>query len=449
MAKTYIDTVKYEVTVSFKIGGLVDKHDIVGAVFGQSEGLLGQDLDLRELQKNGKIGRIEINQRTAGGNTLGEVIIPSSMDMVETCILSASIETVDKVGPYKSEFKTIQIEDTRTKKRKFLKDRAIELLRKLIQEQIPESAEIARQVRDEVRTSELVNYGPDKLSAGPAVNESDSLIIVEGRADVLNLLKNNIKNVVGLEGGNIPPSVIELAKKKTVTIFADGDRGGELIIRKLRELTNVDYVARAPAGKEVEELERKEIIMSLRKKIPVSATAQSRPIQVMPIETEIMPAMQMPPRPVFNKMIPHKVFGLRKPMPMRPIIETVESQAIHQTIVPKTIEAIRTRTAIPIKEEKKPALSPEQEKFKDTMKALKGTLKAKLFDNTGKEIGTVNVRDLMKAIEKEKGIHTIVFDGIITKRLVDASEEKGIAFLVGIKSGKIKESEKTKIIVME
>ena len=56
MAKTYLSTVKYEAVVQFEITGVVDRHDIIGAVFGQSEGLLGETLDLRALQKNGKSG---------------------------------------------------------------------------------------------------------------------------------------------------------------------------------------------------------------------------------------------------------------------------------------------------------------------------------------------------------------------------------------------------------
>ena len=89
MAKTYIDSVKYMIEIEFEIKGIVDKPDIIGAVFGQSEGLLGEQLDLRELQKNGRIGRIEITQNTNMGKTKGLLSIPSSLDMVETSILAA------------------------------------------------------------------------------------------------------------------------------------------------------------------------------------------------------------------------------------------------------------------------------------------------------------------------------------------------------------------------
>ncbi len=415
MGKTYINAVKYEIAATFKIDGIVDKHDIIGAIFGQSEGLLGEELDLRELQKNGKIGRITITLATHGGNTTGRVIVPSSMDMVETSILAAAIETVDKVGPCRASFFIREIQDTRAKKREEVVNRAQQLLEKLMHDQIPESEEIARKVRERVRTSEVQGYGKDKLPAGPAIDDSDSIIVVEGRADVLNLLKNNIKNVIGMDGSKISNTIVELCKKKTVTLFSDGDRGGELIQRKLAALTDVDFVARAPDGKEVEELSRKEIIMALRRKVPLTEVIERREnasrsfTRREPFRT---------PRPV---SLPRKRFERR---------ETAEKIAREP---PKTAS----------KEDLE-----EIEKLKPTMNSIKGSLKAKIFDEKMKELEEVSVRDLLKTLKKHKNTHTIVLDGIITKRLLEACEQAGVKRLVGAKAGKIEKSQKTKTVII-
>ena len=269
MAKTYINSTKYEINAVFKVEGVVDKHDVVGAIFGQSEGLLGEDLDLRELQKNGKIGRIEITTTVQNGVTTGKLVVPSSLDIVETCIIGATIETVDKVGPCNAVFRVISIKDKRMWKREQIVQRAQELLERVMQEQIPETEELVRVVKERVRAASLTEYGPDRLPAGDEVESSDTIIVVEGRADVLTLLKNNIRNVIGMDGSKISPTIVELCNRKKVIAFVDGDRGGELILRKLAQLAKVDYVARAPEGKEVEELTRKEIVMALRKKVPL------------------------------------------------------------------------------------------------------------------------------------------------------------------------------------
>ncbi|MFA4846579.1 MAG: DNA primase DnaG, partial [Patescibacteria group bacterium] len=267
MGKTYIDTVKYLVYANVDIGGLVEKPDVVGAVFGQTEGLLGDELDLRELQKNGRIGRIEVDLQPRSGRSIGKIKLPSSLDMVETSILAAALETVDRVGPCDASITVEKIEDTRNAKRKMLVDRAKTLLKTLLMNEIPESREISEMVRQEVKIAEISEYGPEKLPSGPGVERMDSIIIVEGRADVLNLLKNDINNVVAVGGANVPVTIAKLCKEKEVTVFLDGDRGGDIILNELSQVADIDFVARAPTGKEVEELSRKELIKCLRSKI--------------------------------------------------------------------------------------------------------------------------------------------------------------------------------------
>jgi DNA primase len=266
MAKAPSDTVKYNIYAEIMIDGVVEKPDVVGALFGQSEGLLGEELELRDLQKTGRIGRIEVDIKTKSGKSTGTIIVPSSLDMVETSIIAATIETVDRVGPCNAKIKVVNVEDARSSKRKNMIERAKNILKKMMAEEIPESAEITDEVRKAVQLSEITSY--KSLPAGPGIESADSVILVEGRADVLNLLKCGIRNVVAVGGTNIPKQIAELSRQKTTIAFVDGDRGGEIILKELMQIADIDFVAKAPRGKEVEDLGQKEIIMSLRRKIP-------------------------------------------------------------------------------------------------------------------------------------------------------------------------------------
>jgi DNA primase len=48
--------------------------------------------------------------------------------------------------------------------------------------------------------------------------------LVEGRADVVNLMRNNLKNVVAMNGTKLPRGIDKLSKEKEITLFVDGDR---------------------------------------------------------------------------------------------------------------------------------------------------------------------------------------------------------------------------------
>lgn len=228
------------------------------------------DLDLRELQKSGRIGRIEVSIEAEEGVSTGEIIIPSSLTRKETALLAATIETVSRVGPCSAKVELIAINDIREDKRKQIISRATELLKEW-DDKTPEPREIEERMSQDIRDGEIQKWGSEKLPAGPDVDTSTDLIIVEGRADVLNLLRIGIKNTIAVQGTQIPKSVIELSRKKTpVTAFLDGDRGGTIILNELLQVGHIDYVARAPDGLEVEDLTRKQMIKSLQNKRPVS-----------------------------------------------------------------------------------------------------------------------------------------------------------------------------------
>ncbi|MBY8980145.1 MAG: DNA primase [Candidatus Lokiarchaeota archaeon] len=258
-------TTKYVIEAKFRIKGVVAQSDIVGAVFGQTEGLL-LDLDLRDLQKSGRIGRIEVDNESKEGISEGVIKIPSSLTRKETALLAATIETVTRVGPCEAEIELMDIRDVRESKRKQIIERAAELLKNWDQNSL-ESSEIEEKIDAGIKLGEIISWGPENLPAGPNVDSSKEIIIVEGRADVLNLLRIGVKNTIAVQGTHVPKSVIKLIKTKNPVIaFLDGDRGGTIILNELMQLAKVDFVVRAPEGLEVEELTRKQMVKALQNK---------------------------------------------------------------------------------------------------------------------------------------------------------------------------------------
>ena len=265
MAKISPVSIKYIIHAKFEAEGTLEKPDVIGALFGQTEGLLGADLELRELQKEGKIGRIDVDLKSENGKTVGDIEIPSSIDKAETTIIAAALETIERIGPSDSKITIERIEDVRGSKREYIIDRAKKLLAKI--EGTSESREIEEAVRLSSRTGKLQEYGKDGLPAGDI--SGNEIVVVEGRADVINLLKANVTNVIAMNGTILPETIKELSFEKEVTLFVDGDRGGTLIARNAIENARIDYVVVAPDGKEVEELSPKEILSALRKRVKV------------------------------------------------------------------------------------------------------------------------------------------------------------------------------------
>ncbi len=267
MAKIAPTSIKYIIYAKFEAEGAIEKPDVIGAVFGQTEGLLGEELEMRELQKQGKIGRIEVELNLEDGRTIGEIEIPSAMDKNETSLVAAAIETIEKIGPSETKIKIEKIDDVRGSKRDFIMERAKQLLGGMNSSGNSDMnlKEIGRELGESSRMSNLKTYGTENLPCGDI--SGDELIIVEGRADVVNMLKQGVKNVICMNGVKLPETIKELSRTKTVTLFVDGDRGGKLIIKNVTENANVNYIAVAPEGKEVEELTQKEILQALRRRM--------------------------------------------------------------------------------------------------------------------------------------------------------------------------------------
>ncbi|MBI2672277.1 DNA primase [Candidatus Woesearchaeota archaeon] len=373
---------KYIIHTEIQIEGVVDRPDVIGAIFGQTEGLLGAELELRELQRSGRIGRIEVQLDVKAGNTDGQIIIPSSLDKAETVIIAAALETIQRIGPCSAKVKVEKVEDIRISKRTFVIERAKELLRKLTDEVLPDSQEITDEVTSSVRMMEITEYGQDRLPAGPNINDAEEVIVVEGRADVLNLLKHGIKNVIGMNGTSVPQTVIELSRKKILTLFVDGDRGGDLIIKELSSVAEIDYVIKAPDGKEVEEITKKEIHKALRSKVAVEQ--------------------------IKMELINRPVDSLRKPLIRRDYAQ------------PKT--------------QSKPKIMNED--FKRMLDDLVGTRGAYILDTGSNILGKVPASELTSTIRElnDSNVYAIVFDGSITKDIVSIAEKSNIKVLVAMDS---------------
>jgi len=402
MAKAPADTIKYIIYGDITIDGVVEKPDVVGAIFGQAEGLLGEELELRDLQKTGRIGRIDVDIVSKAGKSTGRIIVPSSLDMVETSIIASAIEMVDRVGPCNAKVKITNVEDTRSAKRKLVIERAKEILKKLMSEQVPESQKIEEEVRKLVQLSEITTY--EGLPAGPGIKDSETVIVVEGRADVLNLLRCDIKNVIAVEGTNISDAIVKLSKEKNIIAFFDGDRGGDILLNELMQKCDIDFVARAPAGKEVEDLGKKEVIMALRKKIPA---------------TQISKASS----------------GLK-----HNIGEEEEKKQKSEVMPNKTSE-------------EQHAIEKENEKeienvLRSHLADIKGRLTSKFFDKDLKLITEIEIKNMLSTIQGIKP-YGIVFDGIITQRLVDTASENGVKYIVGVNKALISNSKGMILLVEE
>lgn len=266
MAKISPVSIKYMIHANFTAEGALEKPDVIGAIFGQTEGLLGAELEMRELQKEGKIGRIEVDLERRDKMTVGKIKIPTALDQSETTLIAAAIETIERIGPSDSQIEIERIEDVRGSKRDYILERAKRLMSEI--KGSTDSREISNEIKDSAKTSNIQEYGIEKLPCGNISGKE--IIVVEGRADVVNLLRAGVTNVIAMNGTKMPNAIRELGKEKEITLFVDGDRGGKLIIQNVSDNADVDYIVTAPDGKEVEELAGKEILMNLRKKVPLS-----------------------------------------------------------------------------------------------------------------------------------------------------------------------------------
>lgn len=377
MAKISPVSIKYMIHASFTAEGALEKPDIIGALFGQTEGLLGADLEMRELQKEGKIGRIEVEVERKDKLTTGKILIPTALDQSETTLIAAAIETIERIGPCDSTIEVDKIEDVRGSKRDYIVERAKKLMTNF--RDSTNSREISNQIKESAKMSSIQEYGLEKLPYGDLSGKE--LIVVEGRADVLNMLRNGINNVIGMNGTKMPDDIKNLGENKEITLFVDGDRGGKLIAQNVTDNAKVKYIAVAPEGKEVEELAGKEIWQSLRKKLLTQEFS--------------------------DKYLKGNGNGYYK--------KSQEESEISET-----------------KETEKVEIGEEQkEKLKEISKENSGSGKAILLNSSLEKDRDVSVKGLAIAMKKsQKKPAVIVIDGTATVSIIKAAEESGTSAIV-------------------
>jgi len=375
MAKISPVSIKYIIHAKFEASGAIEKPDIIGAIFGQTEGLLGDELEMRELQKSGKIGRIEVNINYGDGKTSGEIEVPSAMDKTETTILAAALETIERVGPSDTKISIEDIEDVRGSKRDYILERAKKLMEKL-GENKNEVDEMTSEIKDSFKASRIQTYGTENLPCGDI--SGDELIVVEGRADVINLLKKGIKNVIAMNGTNLPETIKELSKEKEITLFVDGDRGGNLIIKNVAENAKISFITMAPEGKEVEELTEKEILQALRKKMPIAEYSPSQ-----------------------------RGRGVRR-------YDREETEEKQEKTRDKKIEKMTSK---------------EKEKIKEDIEELVGTKGAIVFNKDLEKIRKIPLGSL-GALRIDEDPYAIAIDGTATPRVIEICERLGCNNLI-------------------
>lgn len=407
MAKISPVSAKYIIHTFIEIDGVVDRPDVIGAVFGQTEGLLGSDLELRELQRSGRIGRIEVNTSTSSGRTMGDIIIPSSLDKTETAIVAAAMEVIQRIGPCNAKLDVKKIEDVRVSKRGFVVERAKELLKLMTTETLPDSQELTEEVANAVRIMEIVEYGRERLAAGPAIEESEEVIVVEGRADVQNMVKNGFKNVICLNGTSVPETIKELSRRKSIVAFVDGDRGGNLIIRELLSVAEVDFVCRAPDGKEVEELAKKEIHKALRSRITAEQVKLDLKIDA-------------------NGALLEETGSLRSPSGNRRVSPPLPRMAGSAPVAAGPIRPLAPRrSGSPLSDE-------ERRKLRSAIEDLFGTRGACIFDTHLSVLGRVPISELTATLKSvNQGVYAVAMDGYIDYEMVKLAEQAGIKYLIG------------------
>ena len=433
--------VKYHVKLKFEVDGLVEKADIIGAIFGQTEGLLGPEMNLNELQKVSKVGRIEVNVETKGSSAKGDALIPMSTDISTPALIAAAIESIDKVGPFQAKFNLMGIDDIRAIKKKVIVDRAKKIVQDWATRTISEGEEMLKDVYDASKPGKLTAFGKALLACGTGVFDSEWIILVEGRADVINLLRAGYDNAIAIEGARIDETVTKLTDGKKVIAFLDGDRAGDLILKELQGVVKIDKVLRAPPGREVEEctpLEITEILKDAYLEIPTMKAE-------LPAQEERRHERRERDdryrergrgggryrdrgygdrdreyrgggryrdrgygdrdRPDYER--PHEEYALAPEQEQAPSTPG-EPSAMAASDAPEVLSAIR-----------------------DVYPQINETLEAVILDGSMNQLLKVPVSEVIKRLDSAEGAKYLVIDGIVTQRLVDAADKAGIEYIVG------------------
>jgi DNA primase len=412
--------VKYHVKLKFEVDGLVEKADIIGAIFGQTEGLLGPEMNLNELQKVSKVGRIEVNVDSRSNMAKGDALIPMSTDISTAALIAAAIESIDKVGPFQAKFLLVGIDDIRAIKKRIIVDRAKKIVQEWATKTISEGEEMLKDVYDASKPGRLTAFGKAQLACGTGVFDSDWIILVEGRADVINLLRAGFDNSIAIEGAKIDETITKLTEGKRVVAFIDGDRAGDLILKELQGLVSIHKVLRAPAGREVEELTPLEITEILKEIISPTTTIEGKQGTTIPRQVQI--AEEQPEGSEFK-------------------LQRRGEKRENQDMIAEINHHISSSQKIINTEDTPEVLSAVKELYPQ----INETLEAVILDSSMRTILKLPVSDLIKKLNGTEGASILVLDGIITQRLVEAANKIGIEYIIGHRTGELRKTPDIKV----
>jgi len=363
-------------------------------------------MNLNELQKVSKVGRIEVNVDTKSNIAKGDALIPMSTDISTAALIAAAIESIDKVGPFQARFGLVGIDDIRAIKKKVIVDRAKKIVQEWATKTISEGEEMLKDVYDASKPGKLTAFGKAQLACGTGVFDSGWIILVEGRADVINLLRGGFDNAIAIEGAKIDETVTKLTEGKKVIAFLDGDRAGDLILKELQGLVKIDKILRAPPGREVEECTPMEIAEILKDAMPfVSADAQ----QLSSIQPQQTDSRQTQKRDRQEQVVQQQEEQRTE------II--ANSNANQQEDAADIVSAVR-----------------------DVYPQINETLEAVILDSSRKTLLKIPVSDVVKKLNSAEGAKMLVLDGIVTQRLVEAADKAGIEYIVGHRMSDLKKS---------
>ena len=413
--------VKYHVKLKFEVDGLVEKADIIGAIFGQTEGLLGPEMNLNELQKVSKVGRIEVNVDSRSNMARGDALIPMSTDISTAALIAAAIESIDKVGPFQAKFLLVGIDDIRAIKKRIIVDRAKRIVQEWATKTISEGEEMLKDVYDASKPGRLTAFGKAQLACGTGVFDTDWIILVEGRADVINLLRAGFDNSIAIEGAKIDETITKLTEDKKVVAFIDGDRAGDLILKELQGLVTIQKVLRAPSGREVEELTPLEITEILKEVVSPITPIDSKQGIYPPRQMQIAEGQSATSEPKLqHRREKRENADMQQEISQQAPSNTKASQHYHD--VPEILSIIKE-------------LYPQ----------INETLEAVILDTSMRTILKLPVSDLIKKLNATEGARMLVLDGIITQRLVEAANKVGIEYIVGHRTGDLKRTSDIKV----
>ncbi|WP_148686976.1 DNA primase DnaG [Candidatus Nitrosocosmicus hydrocola] len=433
--------VKYHVKLKFDVDGLVEKADIIGAIFGQTEGLLGPEMNLNELQKVSKVGRIEVNVDTKSNSARGDALIPMSTDISTAALIAAAIESIDKVGPFQAKFFLVGIDDIRAIKKKVIVDRAKKIVQEWATKTISEGEEMLKDVYDASKPGRLTTFGKAQLACGVGVFDSDWIILVEGRADVINLLRAGYDNSIAIEGAKIDETILKLTDGKKTVAFIDGDRAGDLILKELQGLVDIDKVYRAPPGREVEEctpLEVSEILKDVEQFIKdrYSESHSSVPSNVQQIRNSHRGEHGLK---VANGQEVSSGYDYQKDY-----VNSNSNRNNYQKqdlanpngmrTVPSPKDSASSSSSVPISKEDEEVIATVKKVFQE----INETLEAMVFDKSMKKIVKIPISEILKKISNLKDGNLLVLDGIVTPRLVEAANKSGIKYIIGHRTSNLK-----------